>query len=89
MRGANARELAYELERRLFDLGYAAAVLDDEALGAAAGAAARALNRAGLICLCPLEQAVIAEAAGDLALQAEGLLADDALRLLREGKVIA
>jgi hypothetical protein len=92
IRGANARELAYELERRLFDLGHAAAVLDDEVLGAdaeaAASAAARGLNRAGLICLCPLKQAVIAEAAADLALHAEGLQVDDALRLLREGKVI-
>ena len=88
IRGANARELAYRLERRLFDLGHAAAVLDDETLGAGAAEAAKALNRAGLICLCPLEQAVIADEAGDLALQAEGLQADDALRVLREGKVI-
>ena len=89
LRGAKARELAYELERRLFDLGHNAAVLDDKTLGAGAATAAKALNRAGLICLCPLEQEVIAEDAGDLALQAEGLRVDDALRLLREGKVIA
>jgi bifunctional enzyme CysN/CysC len=88
IRGPQAREMAYRLERRLFDLGHAAAVLDDERLTADAALIAKSLNRAGLICLCVLEPKALAQAPEDLALQAEGLQVDDALRLLREGGVL-
>ena len=88
VRGANARELAYRLERRLFDLGHAAAVLDDETLAEKAAEIAQAMNRAGLICLCVLGSAVVAQSPEDLALQAEGLQVEDALRVLREGGVL-
>src|SRR3990170_4235981 len=84
VRGANARELSYRLERRLFDLGHAAAVLDDETLAEKAAEIAQAMNRAGLICLCVLGSAVVAQSPEDLALQAEGLQVEDALRVLRE-----
>jgi bifunctional enzyme CysN/CysC len=88
MRGAGARELAYRLERRLFDLGHAAAVLDDLALVERAPEIAKALKGAGLICLCVLEPAVLAQAPEDLVLRAEGASVEDAMRLLREGGVI-
>ena len=88
VRGANARELAYRMERRLFDLGHAAAVLDDETLAEKAAEIAQAMNRAGLICLCVLGSAVVAQSPEDLALQAEGLQVEDALRVLREGGVL-
>ena len=88
VRGANARELAYRLERRLFDLGHAAAVLDEETLAEKAAEIAQAMNRAGLICLCVLGSAVVAQSPEDLALQAEGLQVEDALRVLREGGVL-
>ena len=88
IRGSQARELAYRLERKLFDLGHAAAVLDDASLVESAAVIAKAMNRAGLICLCVLEPAVVAQAPEDLALQAEGSRVEDALRLLREGGVL-
>ena len=88
VRGANARELAYRMERRLFDLGHAAAVLDEETLAEKAAEIAQAMNRAGLICLCVLGSAVVAQSPEDLALQAEGLQVEDALRVLREGGVL-
>ncbi|PPC89944.1 MAG: sulfate adenylyltransferase subunit CysN [Methylobacter sp.] len=46
--GQYAAETAYQLERRLFDNGHAAAVLDTD-LGVAA---VQAFKQAGLICLC-------------------------------------
>ena len=88
VRGAHARELTCRLERRLFDLGHAVAVLDDETLAEQAAAIAKAMNRAGLICLCVLGQGLVAQAPEDLALQAEGLQVEDALRLLHEGGVL-
>jgi hypothetical protein len=88
IRGLHARELAYRLERRLFELGHAAAVLDDESMTENAAVIAKAMNRAGLICLCVLEPSVVAQAPEDLALQAEGLQVEDALRLLREGGIL-
>jgi bifunctional enzyme CysN/CysC len=48
--GASRRELAYELERRLFNLGHAATVLDDAGVISQANAIALQINRAGLIC---------------------------------------
>jgi bifunctional enzyme CysN/CysC len=88
VRGASARELAYRLERRLFDLGHAAAVLGDEVAADRAPEIAKALNRAGLICLCVLEPAVLAPAPEDLMIQADGVQVEDALRLLREGGIL-
>ena len=82
--GENARETAYRMERRLFDLGHASAVLDDESLGDHLGAAARCLNLAGLICIVPLERAAVGAQAGDLSLSVEGMEADDLVRLLQE-----
>jgi bifunctional enzyme CysN/CysC len=88
IRGSHARELAYRLERRLFDLGHAAAVLDDESLTQNAAMIAKAMNRAGLICLCVLEPPVVAQAPEDLALLAEGLQIEDAMRVLHEGGIL-
>jgi sulfate adenylyltransferase subunit 1 len=88
LRGANAREFAYRLERRLFDLGHAAAVLDDEAVADEAAVIAKAINHAGLICLCTVGHDAFAQAPEDLALQTEGLQVEDALRLLREGGIL-
>ena len=51
------RELAYQLERRLFNLGHAAMVLDDASFAAQADFIAQQINRAGVICLCVLEDA--------------------------------
>lgn len=52
--GDNRRQSARDLERRLFDRGYACAVLDQDDLGEPIALIARQLNRAGLVCLCPV-----------------------------------
>jgi bifunctional enzyme CysN/CysC len=53
--GASRRELAYELERRLFNLGHAAMVLDDPDTVSQAKVIALQINRAGLICFRALD----------------------------------
>ncbi len=55
LRGTNAKTLAYQLERKLFDNGHAATVLEtpDAALIAA-------IKKAGLLCIC-LENRTLAE----------------------------
>ena len=94
LRGENARDLAHRLERSLFDLGRASAVLDDEALAGNSSAVdlvARQLTAAGLICLCPLDHPAAAaakEAAADWLLDTRGLEVEDVLKLLRERGVL-
>ena len=88
LRGANASELAYQLERKLFDLGHASAVLDDESLAGSAVPVAASLNQAGLICLCALETPSPAESETNWNIDAEGLDANDVVKLLREKGVL-
>jgi bifunctional enzyme CysN/CysC len=82
--GANAQDAAYRLERRLFDLGHASAVLDDENLGEHLATVVRNLNLAGLICICPLAREAAGGQAGELCLSADGMESDDLVRLLQE-----
>jgi bifunctional enzyme CysN/CysC len=51
MTGAGAREMACRLERKLFDMGHASAVLEEDVPAENAVLVASNLNRAGLICL--------------------------------------
>ncbi|MCU0735125.1 MAG: sulfate adenylyltransferase subunit CysN [Methylotetracoccus sp.] len=51
--GENRRQAARDLERRLFDRGYACIALDEDELGGQAEFVAGQLNRAGLVCVCP------------------------------------
>ena len=55
--GEGRIDLAYAVERKLFDLGYAAVVLDDERLSQQASPVAEQINRAGVVCLSTLEGA--------------------------------
>jgi sulfate adenylyltransferase subunit 1 len=82
--GTNARELAYRLERKLFDLGHASAVLDDESLAASAPLIAQSLNQAGLICLCALNNPSSTEDATNWIINVEGREAGDLIGLLQE-----
>ena len=50
--GENRRQAARNLERRLFDRGYACVALDEDSLGGQAELVARQLNHAGLVCIC-------------------------------------
>ncbi|BBL71913.1 sulfate adenylyltransferase subunit CysN [Methylogaea oryzae] len=83
--GAQAGELAYAVERKLFDLGHAATVLDQPELAPHAGLIAAQLNRAGLICLATLPAQA---AAADIAVAADGQSADDVLGLLFDKGVL-
>ncbi|MGZ8250243.1 sulfate adenylyltransferase subunit CysN [Methylomagnum sp.] len=81
--GENRIKLAYDLERRLFDLGHAAVVLDEPGLAGQARAVAEQVNRAGVICISTLDGAE----AGDLVAPGYALTAEDLLALLRENGV--
>jgi bifunctional enzyme CysN/CysC len=80
--GEKRLETAYRLDRSLFDLGHASAVLDDDAVGDQARLVARQLNEAGLICICALENVQPEAREGSLILQAEDLVVDDLIKLL-------
>jgi bifunctional enzyme CysN/CysC len=81
--GAERREAAYGLERRLFDRGYVCVVLDEEALGNQAGFVARNFNQAGIICLCSApDNALPHEDAANVILPAESLEIDEVIKLL-------
>jgi len=88
LRGANARELAYQLERQLFDLGHSSAVLDDESLAPSASLIAQSLNRAGLICLCVLENPSATEDDANWIIDAESRAAGDLIGMLQEKGVL-
>jgi bifunctional enzyme CysN/CysC len=53
--GEKRVEMAYRLDRSLFDLGHGSTVLEDDSLGEEAALVARYINEAGLICICALE----------------------------------
>jgi len=77
--GANSLEVAYQLERKLFDTGHASTVLEtpDSAL-------INAIKNAGLICLCVNGNADLADKAFD----ADQCSLDDVYNALKEQKVI-
>jgi bifunctional enzyme CysN/CysC len=50
--GANNAETAFEIERHLFDMGHACAVLLESELDVSIESASSLLNQSGLICLC-------------------------------------
>ena len=82
--GSNARALAHQLDRRLFDMGHAAAVLDDESLSATAAVIARSLNLAGLICVCSIKHPSPVGSPTGWRINVEGMQAEDLVRLLQE-----
>jgi bifunctional enzyme CysN/CysC len=84
--GSRALELAYCLERRLFDTGHAAVVLDDQVLSGIGPALARALTHAGLIVLWP-NKTPLPEAEGPV-LDAERLTLEQALTYLKEERIL-
>ncbi len=84
--GSRALELAYRLERRLFDTGHAAVVLDEQVLSEIGPELARALTHAGLIVLWP-NKTPLPEAEGPL-LDAERLTLEQALSYLKEEQIL-
>ena len=77
--GSNAQQVAYQLERKLFDTGHATTVLEQ-----ANDALAVAIKNAGLLCLC-LDQK---PAATDVAFDCDQYSVDDIYAALKNREVI-
>jgi len=88
MIGTNAHELAYQLERRLFDAGHAASVIDVDSLGEAAAPIADSLNHAGLICLASVAKPTIGLGPMHFSLKVEGMNVDQLLDWIRKKSII-
>ena len=83
--GENRRQAARNLERRLFDRGYACVALDEDALGGHAELVARQMNHAGLVCICSASGDLLLPAndPGQVLLDAQALDMEGILALLR------
>jgi bifunctional enzyme CysN/CysC len=86
--GANRQEVAHTLERRLFNLGHAALVLDDAGLAPHAHLIAAQLHRAGLIGLCTLGGQPPAGDDTHIVAPAELTTVDDLLGWLSEQRIL-
>ncbi len=78
--GANAQEIVYKLERKLFDNGHAATVLESSD----AGELIQAIKQAGLLCLCINSDKTLS----DLHFDCDSTAIDDIYSALKENKVI-
>ncbi|HYE33833.1 sulfate adenylyltransferase subunit CysN [Methylocaldum sp.] len=87
--GEHRHDVAYELERRLFDLGHASTVLDDHTLAEQVRIIAAQINQAGLICICPCETGPGDDGLTTLHASADEMNADDIVALLRETQSLA
>nr|BAL54406.1 bifunctional sulfate adenylyltransferase subunit 1 / adenylylsulfate kinase protein [uncultured Gammaproteobacteria bacterium] len=85
--GAYALELAYRLERRLFDTGHAAVVLDEKVLPGVGPELAQAFTHAGLIVLWPLAEARPPVPEG-MVLDADRLDLEQALKELKTAQIL-
>ncbi|CAL1241793.1 sulfate adenylyltransferase subunit CysN [Candidatus Methylocalor cossyra] len=82
--GPSAQVAVQQLERRLFDRGYACTSLDAAAFGPHAPRVAGEINRAGLVCLCAASnQAPPREDAVNLVLPADDVDIDRVIGLLQ------
>lgn len=86
--GQQAKDFAYLLERRLFDTGHAATVIDDETLTQADENIAQALTHAGLISLWPLAQAPARPVENSLVFDADTMSIETILDQLKNQQVI-
>jgi bifunctional enzyme CysN/CysC len=59
--GAGRQEMAYRLERRLFERGYVCAVIEADRLGAQTALVAESFVQAGIVCLCVSDTAPAAD----------------------------
>jgi bifunctional enzyme CysN/CysC len=78
--GANGKEAAYQLERRLFDTGHATTILETED----AAPLIQAVKNAGLICLCVNSKAELS----DMAFDSDKASIDDIYAALKAQKII-
>jgi bifunctional enzyme CysN/CysC len=87
--GGNRHDAAYALERKLFDLGHAAVVLDDAHLAGQVQLVAEQINRAGVICICALDGVPAEKTAAHLLAPADAMTVDDMVSMLKENGVLA
>ena len=86
--GATATALAYRLERRLFDTGHAATVLDSDQLPEVNPNIAEALTHAGLIVLWPQAGTEPALAENAIRIESDRVDLEQALQVLKSAQVI-
>ncbi|CAI8816613.1 sulfate adenylyltransferase subunit CysN [Methylocaldum szegediense] len=86
--GERRHDIAYELERKLFDVGHASTVLEDEAPAEQVRLIVDQINRAGLICLCPCEASLDVDGPTALRISADDMSADEVLTLLKENGIL-
>ncbi|SMF96581.1 bifunctional enzyme CysN/CysC [Methylomagnum ishizawai] len=84
--GPRRVETAYAIERKLFDTGHAAVVLDDEGLAGQAAFIAGQVNRAGVVCICAVEAAPAAATPEQIVAATDD--AEAVLALLKAGGVL-
>jgi bifunctional enzyme CysN/CysC len=78
--GANGKDMAYQLERKLFDTGHATTILEAED----AAPLIQAVKNAGLICLCVNSNAELS----DIAFDSDNQSIDDIYAALKDQKII-
>jgi len=86
--GERRHDVAYELERKLFDVGHASTVLEAGAAGEPVRTIAAQINRAGLICICPSEASPEGDGVTEFRASADDTTADDLLALLKENRIL-
>jgi bifunctional enzyme CysN/CysC len=86
--GPERHATAHALERKLFELGLAATVLENERWDGQAREVADEIRAAGLICLCVLPGAPATPGETDLLLPADATAPEQALNWLRERGVL-
>jgi len=86
--GASGKDLAYRLERRLFDTGHAATVLDPDQLPEISENVAQALTHAGLIVLWPQTGGGITKTPEAVRIEADRTGLDQALQILKSEQII-
>lgn len=79
--GSNSQEIAYQLERKLFDTGHATTVLENQ--GAESDVLIAAIKNAGLICLC-----VEKSSSTDRSFDCDKLSIDDIYAALKDQQII-
>ncbi len=86
--GQQPIEAAYQLERRLFDTGHAATVIDGEILPLADDKVAQALIHAGLICLWPIAKAPVQPIEDSLVFDTDSMDVESILNQLKSQQII-
>jgi len=86
--GELSRELAYRIERRLFDTGHATTVLDPDQLPEISPHIAKALTHAGLIVLWPQTGNTATPPQGAISIEADRIDLEQALEILKSEQIL-